>query len=131
MKNKKQWTFVDFWWFWQKKLIMGKKLGFMRKKLVTSQLQNALKTVRFFIFQKNNFLRSSFRLKKRPLKGFCEKTKRTVFLTIFVNLQKRLETAVLEGHCKFSMKSIICYISIRIGIRSNKTYCFWFRFWLR
>ena len=61
-------------------------------------------------FSKTNFLRGSFRLKKRPLKGFCEKTKRTVFLTIFVNLQKRLETAVLEGHCKFSMKSII-YVS--------------------
>ena len=30
---------------------MGKKVGFLRKKLVTSQLQNAQKPVRF----KNNF----------------------------------------------------------------------------
>ena len=36
---------------------MGKKLGFVRKKLVTSELQNALKTVRFFIFQKKFFER--------------------------------------------------------------------------
>jgi hypothetical protein len=37
---------------------MANKLGFVRKKLVTSQLQNALKTVRFKIFQ--NFFDDTF-----------------------------------------------------------------------
>ena len=32
---------------------------------------------------------------------------RTCFLTIFVNLQKRLESAVLASQCKFSVKAII------------------------
>ena len=90
-----------------KKVDYGQKIRFYEKKVGNFSTSKCSKNCAFLYFSKTNFLRGSFRLKKRPLKGFCEKTKRTVFLTIFVNLQKRLETAVLEGHCKFSMKSII------------------------
>ena len=34
--------------------------------------------------------------------------KRIDFLTIFVNLWKRLESAVLAGQCPLSVKAIIC-----------------------
>ena len=91
-----------------KKVDYGQKIRFCEKKVGNFSTSKCSKNCAFRYFSKTNFLRGSFRLKKRPFKGFCEKTKRTVFLTIFVNLQKRLETAVLEGHCKFSMKSIIC-----------------------
>ena len=90
-----------------KKVDYGQKIRFCEKKVGNFSTSKCSKNCAFRYFSKKKFLRGSFRLKKRPLKGFCEKTKRTVFLTIFVNLQKRLETAVLEGHCKFSMKSII------------------------
>ena len=91
-----------------KKVDYGQKIRFYEKKVGNFSTSKCSKNCAFLFFSKTNFLRVSFRLKKRPPKGFCEKTKRTVFLTIFVNLQKRLETAVLEGHCKCSMKSIIC-----------------------
>ena len=90
-----------------KKVDYGQKIRFYEKKVGNFSTSKCSKNCAFRYFSKKNFLRGSFRLKKRPLEGFCEKTKHTVFLTIFVNLQKRLEAAVLEGHCKFSMKSII------------------------
>ena len=101
-----------------KKVDYGQNIRFYEKKVGNFSTSKCSKNCAFLYFSKTNFLRGSFRLKKRPLKEFCEKTKRTVFLTIFVNLQKRLETAVLEGHCKFSMKSIICW-----AVKFSKHFC--------
>ena len=77
-----------------------------RRKNWRLQLQNGHKNCAFHYHFQKKILRGSFWLIKPSLKGFCKKMKRTVFMTIFVNLQKRLESAVLGGHCKFSMKSI-------------------------
>ena len=55
-------------------MIIGKKLGFESKKLVTSQLQNALKLVRFKKFQKKQFFEGTLSDKeaapKRILRNF-------------------------------------------------------------
>ena len=74
------------------------------------QLQNALKTMRFKIFQKKIFWGDTFLDKEAPLKGFFEILNRMDFLTIFVNPRKRLESAVLRVGGKISMKPIICEI---------------------
>ena len=105
-----------------KKVDYGQKIRFCEKKVGNFSTSKCSKNCAFRYFSKKNFLRGLFRLKKRPLKGFCKKTKRTVFLAIFVNFQKRLETAVLEGHCKFSMKSIICkkYLFLVLDIVERK-----------
>ena len=51
---------------------MGKKLGFVKKKLVTSQLQNALKPLRFKIFQKKHFFEHTSLDKEAVLKRILQ-----------------------------------------------------------
>ena len=74
-------------------------------KLVTS---GWCKTGANWIQLKSLKFGTPFWSKKTLLKGFWIILNSTNFLTIFVNLWKRLESAVLAGQCKFSVKPIIC-----------------------
>ena len=95
--------------FGKNKLIMGKKLGFVRKKLVTSSTSKCSKNCAFHYFSKNKNFERSFLAKKTPPKRILRKNETHSFSDHFCKPpQKRLESAVLEGHCKFSIKSIIC-----------------------
>ena len=93
-------VFDDF----SKKIDYGQKMRFCEKKVGNFSTS---KCSRSCAFQKKKILRGTFWTKKPSLKGFCKILNRTPFLTIFVNLRKRLESAVLAGQCKFSVKVII------------------------
>ena len=91
-----------------KKIDYGQKIRFCEKKVGNFITSKCSKNDAFQNFSKKNFLRIPFWIKKPSLKGFFEIMKRIDFLSIFVNLWKRLESADWEGDRKFSIESIIC-----------------------
>ena len=104
---------------------MSQKIRFCEKKVGNFITSKCSKNDAFQNFSKKNFLRISFWIKKPSLKGFFEIMKRIDFLTIFVNLWKRLESAVLEGHRKFSIESIIWTLASTINSMIKLMYILW------
>ena len=77
------------------------------KKLLNFSTSKCSRIDAFQNFSIKKNLRIAFWVKKLSLKGFCVILNRIVFLTIFVNLWKRLECGVLGTQFKFSVKPII------------------------